>query len=192
MKALKLTGLLAFIIMSSFSSCELLWYHNEQKLKVYNLALSFQDASGNNLVKGIGLSSWCCGTDIPAEQAQSGIVERDLYALDIMTPCKKRPIAPGRYDDPAIGMLKYNDSYFLTFDYAHLEDECPAIEEITFQLKCPYVFGDDEKHEIITFWKADNSETGMVCYRIEFGDKVITEIVNEFNDLNRATILLER
>lgn len=57
MKTLKISGLLALVIIN-FTSCDLLFGHKEPEFVVYNLGLSLQDASGNDLVKGIGLEEW--------------------------------------------------------------------------------------------------------------------------------------
>jgi hypothetical protein len=161
-----------------------LGYRNEQKEKIYNLALSFQDASGNDLVKGIGLSDRCCPVDVPEEQAQSGSVKPDLYALDIIVPAPCRSaIAPSRFEAPGITMYKYNGSYILKFGYAHFESECPDIEMITFKLKCPYVFGDDAVHEFVTYWENTNEQNGngeyAKCNRIEFEGREIASIIHE-------------
>ena len=93
MKVLKWSGISAIIIMSCLSSCELvfnLFGHHKPKSVVYLLDLSFQGASGNEPVKGIGLKGWGCPVDIPEKQGQSGSVKDSLFILDIIVsePCE--------------------------------------------------------------------------------------------------------
>ena len=85
MKTYLFTGLLGLILLSSFSSCRT--SDHEPDLVFYNLALSFQDASGKDLVQGIELEGE--SGSVSVEQAQSGLVKSDLYTLKVVTsqPC---------------------------------------------------------------------------------------------------------
>jgi len=71
---------------------------------------------------------------------------------------------------------------------------------LTYKLKCPYVFGDEAVHEIVTYWDIPKTKSGdgsvyAKCNRIEFEGKVITPITYEYS-LNKyvyisyATIVL--
>ena len=180
MKALKWSGLLTIIIMGCLSSCELIFDYNNYKSINYSISINFQDASGNDLVKGIGLKEESWPVDIPEEQAKSGSVNPDLYTLYYIVPepCRSYT-APSRFDPPTITMYTYDGLCFLTFGYGHFESQCPAIEVITFKLKCPYVFGNDAFHELVTYWEKayrNGSVTYFKCNRIEFEGSVITDI----------------
>ena len=185
MKTFKLPSLLALIIIN-FSSCDLIFDHEPDTI-AYNLDLSFQDSSGHDLVKGIGLEEWCCPTDMPEEQAQWGSVKRDLYVLDIIAsqPCQDLITArrPGVFHDPDVdhfrlGMNKLNNNYYFTIEFGLLVKNCPNEKMLTYKLKCPYVFGDEAVHEFVTYWdipKIRNKSTYAKCNRIEFEGRVFTQ-----------------
>ena len=80
MKTYLFTGLLGLIILSSFSSCRT--SDHEPDLVFYNLALSFQDASGKDLVQGIELEGE--SGSVPVEQSQSGLVKSELSTLKVV------------------------------------------------------------------------------------------------------------
>ncbi|MDR2805101.1 MAG: hypothetical protein LBB85_05565 [Dysgonamonadaceae bacterium] len=187
MKTLKISGLLVFVIMN-FSSCFLFPDHEPETI-TYNLALNFQDASGNDLVKGIGLE-WCF---VAEEQAQAGSVKDDLYVLDIIVsqPCENWdndiynvPARPGFEPDvnrPGIGMERENNGYcYLSNSFSLWVKNCPEMRMLTYKLKCPYVFGDEAVHEFVTYWDIPKSYYRNTrnrfanCYRIEFEGKEIT------------------
>ncbi|MDR1718454.1 MAG: hypothetical protein LBS20_21665 [Prevotella sp.] len=187
MKTLKISGLLAFVIMN-FSSCFLFPDH-EPEFVVYKLGLSFQDASGNDLVKGIGLEWWLDSTFVSEEQAQSGIVKNDLYVLDIIVsePCKnwdnKIYNTPGSdVIRPGLGMMRYNNGYrYLYNDFNVPVGDCPKEKILTYKLKCPYVFGDEAVHEFVTYWDIPKAKVAneyvAKCYRIEFeGNEIIPQL----------------
>ena len=75
-----------------------------------------------------------------------------------------------------------------------IENKIPFSEKITFTLKCPYPFGNNSAHEIVTWWKPYNMfRGGTICYHIEFEGKIITEFQydTEINCFSIATIVLE-
>jgi hypothetical protein len=202
MKTLKILGLYALVIMN-FTSCDFLFGHREPDIVVYQLNLSFQDASGNDLVKGIGLTDLCCPTNIPEEQAQSGTVKDSLFTLDIILsePCNNwdneiynAPARPGFIPDvnrPKLGMERYNNSYYLTTRLSFFVNACPEEKKLTYKLKCPYVFGDDALHEFVTHWDIPKNSmaTYAKCNRIEFeGNEITPTLMNKY--YYTATIIL--
>lgn len=185
MKKLKILGLLV-LLTATLTSCDLLFGHHEPEFVVYNLGLSFQDTSGNDLVKGIGLEWWLDSTFISEGQAQSGIVKYDLYVLDIIIsePCKnwdnKIYNTPGSdVHRPKLGMERYNNGYhYLDNDFGVPVNDCPVEKILTYKLKCPYVFGDEAVHEFVTYWdipkiKSSSQEYFAKCCRIEYEGKEI-------------------
>ncbi len=181
-------GLLAILVLGSFSSCDLISKDHEPDFTIYQLDLSFRDVSGKDMVKGIGLEEWCCPTTIPEEQAQSGTVKHELYELNILASksCEDEMAAlPGRYHyipnevGPVIGMSKFDGYSFLTTDYGFPLVNCPNEKILTYKLKCPYVFGDEAEHEFITYWeipKIKNDESFAKCTRVEFEGEIFTPI----------------
>jgi len=59
------------------------------------------------------------------------------------------------------------------YDLRQPKDILPKI--MTINLKCPYIFNNEDIHVINTYWKSVN-ETDDVCYKIEYNGKVIDEI----------------
>ena len=70
----------------------------------------------------------------------------------------------------------------------------PIEKKVTLKLKCSYLFGDDEVHDIVTWWKPQKGTRNSLCYRIEFGGKEYTDIDHVKTDLYHsiATVVLDR
>ena len=185
------------------------------------LLLSFQDASGNDLL--------------------SGIVNPELYTLDVVFPDEiKNPLHAK--DDlelpmtppPALVLHKTVEHLNSDYDYLSFRTssnvyaidsngnrvERPFDEplKITFRLKYPYLFGDSATHDIVTWWELVVEERYIIekdiiearnlpeieggyyyeikyvkCSLIEFGGTEITEInQEEFYPFSTATIVLDR
>jgi len=206
MKTLKFIGIFTLMVMS-FSSCNeivgRLFAQPEPDTLLYQLDLSFQDKSGNDLVKGIGLEEWCCPTDIPEEQAQSGAVKRGLYELGIIfsEPCTNwKGVAFTGSNNIDLLMKKYdNGCYYLKNHFLLFASDCPEKKIITVKLKCPYIFGDEAVHEFVTHWDIPKMHSGFAyptCNRIEFEGKVITPMtykdqMQKYVYISYATIILK-
>ena len=195
MKTLKILGLLASVMMN-FSSCELLFFHkcdDGPGIQVdYKLGLCFQDASGNNLVEGIGLEHWI-PSNVPVENATGGGVIPGLYTLDILVSEPSSDIELKFLPDRR-NLTRYylRDNWYLTNDLFLSPDYWKEKQKIIFRLKCPYVFGDEKVREVATYWNVTKTTKPWVkfnteCYRIEFEGK-------EYEVTNRgyytATIVL--
>jgi len=190
MKALKFIGLLTLVAMSN--SCGLINIDHEPKFTEYILILSFQDTSGNDLVKGIDLEEWS-PSNAPMEEAQAGSVNSSLFKLDIILPepCKDwdneiyntraRPGYIPAVLRPGFGYEKLdNDYYALQSTLSIPKDDCPTTKMLTYKMKCPYIFGDDTVHEFVTYWDIPKNKNARnvygKCFRIEFEERVFTEI----------------
>lgn len=201
MKTFRILGLLVLSAIG-LSSCDWLFGHEEPEYDyiVYNLALGFRDASGNDLVKGIGLKDWQPGASM--ENAQWGSVDDDLYKLDIIVSEPCHDWSNDTYDTPSqpgIGSVDvkrpnwnidhYDKDYYLQNRFTLPVNACPEEKKLTYKLICPYVFGDDEVHELITYWdipkeKTTSHEYFAQCVRIEFKGYEI--IPNKCNDEDRG------
>ena len=58
-------------------------------------------------------------------------------------------------------------------------NDCPEEKTLTYKLKCPYVFGDEAVHEVVTYWNIPKAKSSVndhyaKCYRIEFEGNEIT------------------
>ena len=170
----------------------------------HSLYLNFQDASGNDLLEGSEFI-W------DSEFGMRDPVKPEFYTLDIIfedgipNPWKPEPKPYVIYDVnyPRLYLAKTitpleslekslwfeTQSYkFTGFAEALLYgwdiEYCDFAEKIIFRLTCPYIFGDNEAHDIVTWWELHEYYTE--CYRVEYGGKEFP--VEE----SVATIILDR
>ena len=172
---------------------------------IHTLYLSFQDASGNDLVKGI------------STEPKKITVEPELYTLEIdfedgiPNPWKyvtKMSLFGGWAIERNLH-IAVNENYdYLRFttggsptyaaygdDKDKRVDKIPFSEKITFTLKCPYLFDDNVAYEIVTWWKPSKRVQlgGTICYCIEFEGKEFIEIItDEYETSSVATIVLSK
>jgi len=161
------SGLLALIMIISNSSCGLIFSQNENEKSVaYILGFSFQDASGNDLVKGIEL-----------EDGYSLYITASQECEEVIAEENRRPgFMP---DNPRLALERMNGYSFLTTNHSLDLESCPNEKVLTYKLKCYYVFGDYEEHEIVTYWevpKINNHVAYATCKRIEFESDVLIPI----------------
>jgi len=101
--------------------------------------------------------------------------------------------------EPLLGAGKFNDQYYLFFDLKtsenyidgygnHIEEyeNCPSAGKITLNLSCPYIFGDDAVHEIVTWWEPTDIGSNIffrnqICTHIEFDGQVSSKIKYEYH-----------
>ena len=208
MKKLKFIGLLlSLLIINSCSKKhevenEIIVTGEEGGTPLYyghNLFLRFHDATGNDLVKGIGIDKTLPNVTIGGVAAGSN-VNSDLYTLYFEgIPNKVIPTYPmyflsGEAFEWMYPNIAINGNYdYLRFRFISQYFE-PFTEKIIFKLKCNYIFGDDATHEIITWWKPSaKTNGGTFCYRIEFEGKEFTEFSYDKFDCNSAaTIVLSK
>jgi len=172
------------------------------------LLLRIQDTSGNDLVKGIRYNT-NGATEIVPEERYLGIVESDLYTLNIIYPNLCNDVYYLHYKDaseyyipdaffPTLHLQKIDGNYFLELSTKSYIKDCSAAEKLTFKLKCHYLFGDDAEHDIVTYWKPDTEYNGIgihahLCYRIELDGKEFEEITYEsYNQVSKAMVILDR
>ena len=188
MKTFKILVLLVLIMLSSCNPP----LHTEPEFVFYNLNLNFQDSAGNDLINGIKFNK------------SLGSLENDLYSLDIIVSEKcwnwdndiyNSPARPGFEPDvhrPTLGLAENNDYFFLTNQFGLPVNDCPKQTKLTYKIKCAYVFGDEEVHELITYWNISKDNPYAKCYRIEFKDNEITPTsLENYNNYYKAIIILE-
>ena len=64
---------------------------------------------------------------------------------------------------------------------------------LTYKIKCPYIFGDDAVHELVTYWEIPNERNPSAkCYRITFeGNEVTPSPMDKYDYNYTAAIILE-
>ena len=209
MKSIKLMVLLAVVVAVSCKKNDETYNIGYREYQYY-LYLSFQNASGNDLVKGIGFQPYGNYTE---DESNGGIVKSDLYTLEVIFPNHWQSksfghgfsFVKGKALKEAYPELKYGNYDYLSFmvsgfavQYGYgIVVRIPFAEKITFKLKCSYIFGDEVEHEMVTWWKEKNKEEeerypAALCYRIELGGKEFTEI-DYSNDeyVSMATVVWE-
>ena len=222
MKALKFTVLLYLVI--TYTSCKDTKFLDcciDIDGYDHNMYLSFQDSSGNDLVKGIGfyardseIGEYVTGK----EEDESGWVNNDLFYLEYVYPDEIQNIWKSErgsvYDYPKeIYLVKgkkvaetypefgnYDRLFFTTGSpkMYHTSSgkfiEVPFAEKIIFRFTCPYVFGDNKAHDIVTWWKPHDNKNASraLCYQIEFEGKEYTPITYNSSAISFATIILNR
>ena len=173
-------------------------YHQE-------LLISFQDESGNDLVKGIEflVNEWL-DTLFVGDINVRGVVRSELYTLnyiyddvfvrynfvddfEVEYPMLYRPMGLRKGEPFSKIYPELNGNYDYLFFQAFSAEgnpykECPFNEKVTFRLTCPYIFGDDAPHDIDTWWRRSEEDKEFpLCYRIKFGDKEFTEIAYTYD-----------
>ena len=198
MKTIKYLVFFIFIFLisgctkSEKNSYDILYYGYQR------FEISFKDTSGKDLVKGIKYD-WHRSDSIPEEESSGGIIEKELYSLDVIYP---DPImSPYLYRIPgahyseldlkslipvlALGKMHGTGTYGLAFQpNSRMRDLYTGAyilraDKITYKLRCFYIFGDNEEHVLVTYWKPceycdDYPKTWFnTLYRIEFDGKEV-------------------
>ena len=170
----------------------------------HHVFFSFQDSSGNDLVKGLEYDWW--RSDLYPDEPEQVVVNSDLYKLDIsfsepyMDPgyymdCPRIKEGDGltkaiRYepmDMPMMVIRKVDGYQYISFEtvqsYDYNTDGVDIPRDIIFKLTCPHIFGDDNPREIVTTWNySDRVSVGsLFCEYIEFdGKRYITDKSTQF------------
>ena len=174
MKILKFTVL--FLTMFIINSC------NSKKDDIccspgsyqHLLWISFQDESGNDLLEGTEFV-W---------SSNYGMIDTskpELYTLDIIYKDGIPNMWNLSYDYPRLYLAKgwlsppessanpnYNYLWFETFSSRIVPKN--FAEKVVFRLICFPLFGDNEAHDIVTWWKPIGT-INPNCYRVEYGGK---------------------
>lgn len=206
MKSIKLITFLVAMLAVACNSSEKNDFPENYDL-VYNhlLFLSFQDAFGNDLVKGIEYD--------PQEYSDIGPIKSSLFTLEIVFPDEILKPYNGPYISFKAGggfvglypgiSIDYDRLLFSCISYQRHYDskgnevKIPFVEMITFKLTCPYIFDNDEVHEIVTWWELKSlSDDGdmdfALCNRVELDGKVVNKINYMYdNNISEATVIWE-
>lgn len=155
------------------------------------LELGFQDTSGHDLAREfIQQPDAIITTD-----GNGRLINPDLYTLrvvfedEILNSWKQHSeLLPNN------SVMLFTDSthtddtngnfvhlIFSTFSYKYYFDSndnktlYPFAEKIIFKLACPYLFGDDAEHDIVTRWERSNPYHSTTCTHIELDGKKVAQ-----------------
>ena len=143
---------------------------NPGHINFYYLRVSIQDAFGIDQLKGI------------AYNENTFYVEPSLYTLYAVPSVDLNPrvMRLGQ-----LRIIKTEDNDYLEFvSGCWFEDPV-----VTFMFSCPYIFGDNERRKIISYWKPGDKAPFLNCYRILFNGKEYP--ATDFNSFwSTATLVL--
>ncbi|MDH6342217.1 hypothetical protein M2480_002089 [Parabacteroides sp. PFB2-12] len=170
MKPVKSICLIALLITTAFQLSSCLGDHEPEEIG-YNLFFNFIDSSGNDfIVKNTPLN------------------DGSIYELDIIisAPCNNWNNDIYNFSGSDVNQPVFRSTwidghaYFTSYFYLPADD-CPEMKTLTYKLKYPGLFGDEEVHEIVSYWeipkkKQEPACSYAICKRIEFEGKEISSI----------------
>ncbi len=165
------------------------------------LIMSFVDAEGNDLVEGIEIIS----------DDGSDLVAPDQYTLTSSLPIlvDTPGIRYDRHDLTPVPVLIQPEKIgegkpdYNAFCFDAPLDRTLDLLEITYRFTCRHVFGDDEPHEIVTYWRKPTGwnedwigqrlDYYRTCYRVVVDGQEFTDISYTDSEIcSYATIVLDR
>lgn len=184
------TILLVGIIILSFttSSCDLFFHHTYMGpyyISNYNMAFSFTDATGKDLVKGISLENW---KGVSEYDAVSGEVKSGTYSFSGSMKYYMNGLTQG-YDFSVLPLSMQRASNDVCYLLNNNRTGIGAVTEeevcITYELSLPYVFGDDKVHTVKTYWEMPSYNRGVAneyneidcypkCVKVLFDEQEMT------------------
>ena len=174
---MKIINTILLIIAATYStSCDIQSNRMFNDTHYYNLAFYFKDSSGDNILDSIDEST-----------------VRELFLIPKNYKNGKELDGPDRFEIQYEGYLNIisfkNINNTLATSYSSLSQN---LRKITYQIRCPYVFGDEEIHEFVTYWDLcliPQDGRKAKCYRIEYEGKIYTPLQIE-NDYSLGVITL--
>ena len=180
----------------------------------HSVYLRFQDTSGNDLLRGIE-STFPCEfgqrqTAKPEFYTLDVVFEDGIRngwkpepapligGLPAYIPDERYPsVYFNLYSEYADEKYDYNSLYFSASSSKYDWDakgetywDAKFAEKITFMFTCPDLFGDDEVHEIVTWWELRGEGFHTKCTRITYDGKEFP--VKDESGLPIATIILDK
>ena len=144
----------------------------------YSLSFHFQDSEGNDLSKGVDHGEILVNSDYKLDIILSK--QSELWDNKIYQPVNEDPSVI--YDDhsPKLVYLDLNGQAYIGNQFTLYTGLVDHQKILTYQITCPYIFGDDDVHFLTTYWRdlgeKYNTEYFVECYKVEFEGQVITDI----------------
>ena len=142
----------------------------------YEVTFSFQDAEGRNLVRDLPLTDWY-PKDLPVEQASQGYLAEGSYTV-YLSPMDVIP--PKLYKGKLYMTTSDNGEWLLQNEsfYSGYEEKNQGY---TFLMRFPALFGDNEEHELKTYWTIPsekyNNNHYAICKRAVLDGQELSDIV---------------
>lgn len=155
----------------------------------YKLAFHFVDENDKSLAENLEFSSWI-PSNKPMTEATWANVSRDCCSLEIILG-KQSPL----WDNDAYNVrgdawgvitevhkpffiwTQMDEKDILISDFMLYSALCYPQEKLTYQIVCPQIFGDENKHEIVSHWHQPeekvNGEYFFECDHIEIDSRSI-------------------
>lgn len=144
---------------------------------IYSYNLAFVDENGNDLVEGIGTYS-----DI----SKRLILREKDYFYKLVKPNSKNGFTASRYiyvnSVNGYNVLGIFDALWEGYRY----DKKPEVLISTFA--CPYIFGDEKEHSIISNWKYNNGSAELIRMTIDGVDTRIKVGADKYQPLVVAVL----
>ena len=157
---------------------------------VYHLVFSFKDSEGKDLVKPLADEQWM--TD-PKQDHWSGEINPVRYLLDVIY---SNP--PDWYDNTIYNRKAYPgfiptehkcifsacqnsqelpvSPWYLRYynNTHHIDTWGEEVQDLTFKITCPTIFGDESIHEVVTYWEPGEKPiytSNAICTKAVFEGK---------------------
>ena len=161
----------------------------------YFIDISFKDSLGNDLVAPLAEDRYISDQHIDKWWGEIDPVRYKLEVISQSGGIIAHDMYSGSLRKPQFFMSKYDSNYKLVSDevfgcyYLAQTLQLPAIEydlqqQLTYRLTCPTIFGDENPHEIITYWdfsKEDinpplHNDKFPECYGIIYEDQRLVPV----------------
>ena len=179
MKKTIFSSLLACVMMG-LNSCDWLVPDEDTvygpESAIYEMSFSFKNTEGKNLVKDLPLKEWY-PNDLPMDQAFQGYLEDNSYSV-YCSPMESE--YPKLYKQK-LYMVKSKDGDCLLQNDHFYSDYKEKNQGYTFKIKFPELFGDNEEHELKTYWTIPHEKYCnnhyAICNRAILDGQELSDIV---------------
>ncbi|MDR2894783.1 MAG: hypothetical protein LBU97_04915 [Alistipes sp.] len=155
--------------------------------------LSFRDSEGDDLVEGLDTSLPGSGFVLPGQYSLSSLPAQSVLwpsqvpsavsvesrgsgALASPDPLSRMIVIPPKQIDFEIRANRY---YMLGLSTVAAPWYGEELDRIVYTMTCEYIFGDDDPHEIVTYWRDPSTPSPFghrVCYRVDVDGEEQSEI----------------
>ena len=146
-------ALLGLVLMAALPSCDNDEDYDGGPIYVYNLLVKAVDADGNDLVDGIKHEA--------VEPSGYGAVASDEYTLS----------GPA-WLAPASVFVSADGSEYLAL--TGILNNADFEKTVSVALTCPYIFGDDTAHEVVSSWKREDGVVTCTAVTVDDRDWPVT------------------